>query len=268
MTDTQIRFDDGAAYERMMGTWSGLAGAVFVDWLEPSPGWRWIDVGCGNGAFSEVLVERCAPAEIEGIDPSQGQIDYARQRPAARLAKFGIGSAMALPFPADQVRRGHHGARDLLRAGTGQRRRRNGAGGAPRRHRRGLRMGHFGRRLSSGAAAGRIERDGNCTDQPAERRGVAARAPCAICGAARVSTRSKPARSRCNGPSPISRISGRRALLGSSVAPTIAAMSAARRRSAQSRSVRALIRRQCGAHHRQRTRQRREGPRAQIALLK
>jgi ubiquinone/menaquinone biosynthesis C-methylase UbiE len=99
MTETQIRFDDGAAYERMMGIWSGFAGAVFIDWLKPPPGLKWIDVGCGNGAFSELLVERCAPAEVQGIDPSQGQIDYARKRPAARLAKFDIGNAMAPPYP-------------------------------------------------------------------------------------------------------------------------------------------------------------------------
>jgi len=44
------RFDDGAAYERMMGAgassprvfWTGCAAA----------GLRWIDVGCGNGAFT------------------------------------------------------------------------------------------------------------------------------------------------------------------------------------------------------------------------
>jgi ubiquinone/menaquinone biosynthesis C-methylase UbiE len=99
MADTQIRFDDGAAYERMMGIWSGYAGAIFIDWLKPEKSLRWIDVGCGNGAFSEQLVERCAPAAVQGVDPSQGQIDFARTRPAARLAKFDIGNAMALPFP-------------------------------------------------------------------------------------------------------------------------------------------------------------------------
>jgi SAM-dependent methyltransferase len=98
MTETQIRFDDGAAYERMMGIWSALAGAVFIDWLKPDKGLRWVDVGCGNGAFSEQLAARCAPTEIQGIDPSQGQIDFARKRPGARLAKFGIGNATALPF--------------------------------------------------------------------------------------------------------------------------------------------------------------------------
>ena len=35
MTEQQIRFDDGAAYDRMMGTWSRLAGEIFIDWLAP-----------------------------------------------------------------------------------------------------------------------------------------------------------------------------------------------------------------------------------------
>jgi SAM-dependent methyltransferase len=99
MAESSIRFEDGAAYERMMGTWSGIAGRIFVDWLKPPRGLRWIDVGCGNGAFSEVVVERCAPAAVQGVDPSGAQIDFARKRPAARLAKFEIGNAMALPFP-------------------------------------------------------------------------------------------------------------------------------------------------------------------------
>jgi len=102
MTEPEIRFDDGAAYERMMGIWSRLAGEIFLDWLAPRPGLRWIDIGCGNGAFTELLAERCAPAEVQGIDPSEGQLDFARKRPAARMAEFGRGDAMALPFPADR----------------------------------------------------------------------------------------------------------------------------------------------------------------------
>jgi SAM-dependent methyltransferase len=100
MTD-QIRFDDGAAYERYMGEWSRLAGETFLDWLAPESGLRWLDVGCGNGAFTEMLVERCAPTSVQGIDPSEGQLAYARARPAARVAQFRLGDAMALPFPDD-----------------------------------------------------------------------------------------------------------------------------------------------------------------------
>ena len=102
MAEQQIRFEDGAAYERMMGAWSRLAGNIFLDWLAPRPGLRWIDIGCGSGAFSELLAERCAPAEVQGVDPSEAQLAFARTRPAARLAQFRQGDAMALPFPADR----------------------------------------------------------------------------------------------------------------------------------------------------------------------
>ena len=95
-----IRFDDGAAYERGMGVWSGLVGEIFLDWLKPSTGLRWVDVGCGNGAFTELLVDRCAPAGVEGVDPSEGQLTYARTRPGIGGAHFQRGDAMALPFDA------------------------------------------------------------------------------------------------------------------------------------------------------------------------
>src|SRR5260370_15806685 len=87
----------------MMGVWSRLAGEIFLDWLAPPSGLRWIDVGCGNGAFTELVVERCAPAEVQGIDPSEGQLAFARARPAARVAAFRQGDAMALPFSADRL---------------------------------------------------------------------------------------------------------------------------------------------------------------------
>ncbi len=99
MTEHPIRFDDGAAYECMMGTWSRLAGDVFLDWLAPRPGLRWIDVGCGNGAFTARLIERCAPIEVQAIDPSGAQLAFARTRPDARIARFQQGDATALPFP-------------------------------------------------------------------------------------------------------------------------------------------------------------------------
>jgi SAM-dependent methyltransferase len=99
MADQTIRFDDGAAYERYMGKWSRLAGETFLDWLAPGSGLRWLDVGCGNGAFTEMIVERCAPASVLGLDPSEGQLAFARTRPALRVAQFRQGDAMALPFP-------------------------------------------------------------------------------------------------------------------------------------------------------------------------
>lgn len=91
-------FDDGAAYEAMMGDWSRRVGNVFIDWLNPANGLTWLDVGCGSGAFSALLGERCAPVKIHGIDPSEPQIAFARQRTLACPAEFRVGDAQALPY--------------------------------------------------------------------------------------------------------------------------------------------------------------------------
>ena len=101
MPDQKIRFDDGAAYERMMGVWSRRVGEDFLEWLKLPAGLKCVDVGCGNGAFTELLAERCQPEEVQGIDPSPEQIAYARARHTAKIAEFRQGDAMALPFPDD-----------------------------------------------------------------------------------------------------------------------------------------------------------------------
>jgi SAM-dependent methyltransferase len=102
MSEPAIRFEDGAAYDRGMGQWSPLVGDMFIDWLAPHTGWRWVDVGCGSGAFTELLCQRCAPAEVQGVDPSDAQLSFARGRPGARNAVFQAGDAMALPFAEDR----------------------------------------------------------------------------------------------------------------------------------------------------------------------
>ena len=97
--DPQVRFNDGAAYERMMGVWSGIAGSVFLDWLAPEKNLIWADIGCGNGAFTQLIVDRCAPKRVFAIDPSDGQIAYAKTRLAAMPVELATGDAMALPYP-------------------------------------------------------------------------------------------------------------------------------------------------------------------------
>ncbi len=99
MSEAANLFADGKAYERLMGRWSQLAGAQFLDWLDAPANLKWIDVGCGNGAFTEVLIARCAPLSVMGVDPSEGQIAFARTRPGAKLAEFRVCDAQALPFP-------------------------------------------------------------------------------------------------------------------------------------------------------------------------
>jgi ubiquinone/menaquinone biosynthesis C-methylase UbiE len=101
MNDMSHLFADGEAYERLMGRWSRVAGEIFLDWLAIPANRRWLDVGCGNGAFTEALIARCAPIEVIGVDPSEGQLAFARTRPGASSARFRIGDAHVLPFAED-----------------------------------------------------------------------------------------------------------------------------------------------------------------------
>src|SRR4051812_13782963 len=94
----QIRFDDGAAYERMMGAWSRIAGSRFLDWLDVPGQQGWVDIGCGNGAFTELVVQRCTPASVTGIDPSEAQLQFARSRPGTHGVRYEQGDAMDLPL--------------------------------------------------------------------------------------------------------------------------------------------------------------------------
>lgn len=98
MTATPPTFSDGEAYENMMGRWSRVAGQTFLEWVSPASGLRWVDVGCGNGAFTEMLVERYAPTAVIGLDPSEGQLEYARSRIPGDVAEFHQGDAQSLPF--------------------------------------------------------------------------------------------------------------------------------------------------------------------------
>lgn len=93
-----MQFQDGESYETMMGVWSALVGSPFLDWLAVPPGKHWIDVGCGNGASTELIVQHALPSSIDGLDPSEAQLAFARKRHTAGVARFALGSALDLPF--------------------------------------------------------------------------------------------------------------------------------------------------------------------------
>jgi SAM-dependent methyltransferase len=88
----------GKAYERYIGRWSRHIAYEFLDWLGAPIGLDWLDVGCGTGALSAAVAERCAPRSLIGIDTSQGFLELARQD--VLIAAFQQADAQSLPFPA------------------------------------------------------------------------------------------------------------------------------------------------------------------------
>jgi SAM-dependent methyltransferase len=96
MAETKVVFDAADDYERFMGRWSRAIGEKFLSWLAPPADSRWLDIGCGTGAFSELILRSCAPTAVVGIDPSPAQIDYARG--VLPAATFQVADSMELPF--------------------------------------------------------------------------------------------------------------------------------------------------------------------------
>ncbi len=97
MADRGDVWASGDAYEPYVGRWSRLVSCEFVDWLALPQDSRWLDVGCGTGALSQIILERCSPSQVVGVDPSQDYLDYARGHVIDARMSFRAGSAEALP---------------------------------------------------------------------------------------------------------------------------------------------------------------------------
>jgi ubiquinone/menaquinone biosynthesis C-methylase UbiE len=102
MIETRVAFEDGDAYDRYMGRWSRAIGERFLAWLDAPPNARWLDVGCGTGAFTRLILDRGAPARVSAIDPSPQQVEHAARAVGAARADFRVGSAVDLPFQANE----------------------------------------------------------------------------------------------------------------------------------------------------------------------
>jgi SAM-dependent methyltransferase len=98
MTERQDVWADGAAYELYVGRWSRLVAREFLEWLAVPPGSRWLDVGCGTGALSQVILATAGPITVKGIDQSPGYVAYAREHVIDERTRFEVADARALPY--------------------------------------------------------------------------------------------------------------------------------------------------------------------------
>lgn len=99
MSDSKAQeaWASGASYERYVGRWSRLVARVFLDSLAISPGHRWLDVGCGTGTLSQIILAMTTPSAVKGIDRSEDYIAFARQHIVDERASFEVGDAQYLP---------------------------------------------------------------------------------------------------------------------------------------------------------------------------
>ena len=90
-------WERGSPYEQYVGRWSRRVAPPFLSWLGIPARRRWLDVGCGTGALCAAVADRCSPASVIGVEPSEGFLKAAQENLGGRAA-FQQGSATAIPL--------------------------------------------------------------------------------------------------------------------------------------------------------------------------
>jgi SAM-dependent methyltransferase len=114
-----VTFDVAAdAYASFMGRFATPLADQFVDLVGPAPGSRVLDVGCGPGTVTAVLVDRLGADRVAAVDPSPSFVTAVRERlpdvdvregtaedlPYADATFDAAVSQLVVPFMADPVR--------------------------------------------------------------------------------------------------------------------------------------------------------------------
>jgi SAM-dependent methyltransferase len=89
--------DPAAAYGLFTGRFSEGLAQAFADFVAPTPGQRVLDVGCGPGALTTILVRVLGAAAVSAVDPSEPFVAAAR----ARLPGVDVRRASAESLPYD-----------------------------------------------------------------------------------------------------------------------------------------------------------------------
>ena len=93
----------GIAYERFMGRWSTLVAQKFLNWLAISPACSWLDVGCGTGSLTKLILETYQPKEIISIDSSSDFISHAQRSITNPSVHFKVGLAQSLELDSNSM---------------------------------------------------------------------------------------------------------------------------------------------------------------------
>lgn len=93
----------GIAYERFMGRWSTLVAQKFLNWLAIPHARSWLDVGCGTGSITKLILEMYQPKEIISIDSSRDFISHAQRSITNPSVHFKVGLAQSLELDSNSM---------------------------------------------------------------------------------------------------------------------------------------------------------------------
>jgi len=95
------KWSDGSAYELYVGRWSRKVAQGFLSWLDAPDGSTWLELGCGTGALTSQIVERCTPEAVIAVEPSGDFLARARQNVPDRRVEFRQGDGHKIPVDDD-----------------------------------------------------------------------------------------------------------------------------------------------------------------------
>lgn len=93
----------GQAYDRFMGRYSRPLAVAFADAAGVVAGQSALDVGCGPGALTGVLVARLGAGSVAALDPSEPFVAECAARHPGVVVR--LGQAEAVPFAAESFDR-------------------------------------------------------------------------------------------------------------------------------------------------------------------
>jgi SAM-dependent methyltransferase len=88
----------GLQYEPYVGRWSRLVAKELLEWLSIPGGKDWLDIGCGTGSLTQIILEHGRPNAVKGMDLSLGFIEYAKAKIESGRVSFETGDAQLLAF--------------------------------------------------------------------------------------------------------------------------------------------------------------------------
>ncbi|MGE5681193.1 MAG: class I SAM-dependent methyltransferase [Bacillota bacterium] len=96
-------WSSGNAYEIFMGRWSTLAAEKFLKWLDIPPACSWLDVGCGTGTLTKLILKSYYPSKVISIDSSDDFIKHAKNQILSPLVDFKVMQAQALDLNSGSI---------------------------------------------------------------------------------------------------------------------------------------------------------------------
>ena len=101
MAEAKPFFASADAYDRWVGRYGPSLSAELIAFAGVKPGMLALDVGCGPGALTSVLVKVLGPKNVAAVDPSEPFVEAARAKlPGVEIR---VAAAEKLPFMDDRI---------------------------------------------------------------------------------------------------------------------------------------------------------------------